>query len=951
MADLSNLQISESFQRVLQRDPTTGFLQDLVGAIPSNIIFNGTTLRYIDGNQQSGYVLTSDANGNASWAVAGGGGVDVYWSANTDGSISTSGDSNVQLNGTLTVGVNDTGHDVRFFGATAGKNMLWDESDDALELTDNTRLKFGAGDDLQIYSDGTNGRISVGSGLLQVQGDTLDFTDGGATSYLFRGVAAGPVSLYHSGNRKLDTAGDGVHVEGLLSATSSVVTTTYSFPTATLLSQASDANVRLGYDSSLDTFDYGKDPNVKHYFYGTSLTSQGAILSSGKTFIGSIDNAGASYGEDKILVAQGDGEVEYLGRTDLKNYLSITDYFTASTANGNAIVNSGMTTSKVGIGTTIPNHTLSVSGTVSASSNVHIQGDLGISANTYFNDSSSVNDGRLNFGNSQDLAIYHDGSDSYIQESGTGRLHLKGGGGIDVVSPADESMAIFNANSSVDLYFNNSLKINTTTDGAHVTGTLSASSSVITSSYAFPTALLLSQGNAANVRLGYDASLETFEYGKDSDVTHTFYGTSLTSQGAVISSGKTFIGQIDAAGGGYTTDKILVAQGDGEVEYLTTEELKEDIGISEYWSASTANANAIVNSGMTTSKVGIGTTIPNHELSVSGTISATSSIYGFQIEIGDDRYIGSASDSDAIQIKGNGTVSLTQSLTLEDGKYIYFGNGLDGQIFVDSDDLYIQNVTSDKDIIFRGNDNGGTVTALKLDMSDAGTAVFGNEIQLADNNAIKFGLSDDGKIFEESTHLVIQSTQSDSDILFHGNDNGSVVNAARLEMATTSLTVKGNIILSGGSSKGNFAIGGAQGLEDSIFLTPMDFYSTNLNIASGGRSGAGYIRNPGYMQSTTASQPQYASYVVPYGYRISRAACYADAGTCTVYSGSPLSPLSVTVSLSPIAVQDTPTDCDNFTTLDTYVDSDGCGSYVVVAWTPAGAGNALFGAGLIIEST
>ena len=169
-------------------------------------------------------------------------------------------------------------------------------------------------------------------------------------------------------------------------------------------------------------------------------------------------------------------------------------------------------------------------------------------------------------------------------------------------------------------------------------------------------------------------------------------------------------------------------------------------------------------------------------------------------------------------------------------------------------------------------------------------------------------------------------------------------------MATTSLIVKGNIILSGGSSKGNFAIGGAQGLEDSIFLTPMDFYSTNLSIASGGRGGGGYIRTPGYMQSTTASQPQYASYVVPYGYQISRAACYADAGTCTVFSGSPLGAVSVTVSLSPIAVQDTATACDTFTTLDTAVDSDGCGSYVVVQWTPAGAGNALYGAGLIITS-
>ena len=44
-------------------------------------------------------------------------------------------DGAVQLDGTLTVGVNDTGYDVKFFGATAGKSMLWDESADTLNVT------------------------------------------------------------------------------------------------------------------------------------------------------------------------------------------------------------------------------------------------------------------------------------------------------------------------------------------------------------------------------------------------------------------------------------------------------------------------------------------------------------------------------------------------------------------------------------------------------------------------------------------------------------------------------------------------------------------------------------------------------------------------------------------------------------------------------------------------
>jgi len=37
-----------------------------------------------------------------------------------------------QFTGVVTVGVDDTGHDVKFYGATSGKYMLWDESADKL---------------------------------------------------------------------------------------------------------------------------------------------------------------------------------------------------------------------------------------------------------------------------------------------------------------------------------------------------------------------------------------------------------------------------------------------------------------------------------------------------------------------------------------------------------------------------------------------------------------------------------------------------------------------------------------------------------------------------------------------------------------------------------------------------------------------------------------------------
>ena len=53
-----------------------------------------------------------------------------------DGSAVITVDTNgkTSIGGPMDVGVNDTGHDVKFFGATAGSYLEWDESADELEI-------------------------------------------------------------------------------------------------------------------------------------------------------------------------------------------------------------------------------------------------------------------------------------------------------------------------------------------------------------------------------------------------------------------------------------------------------------------------------------------------------------------------------------------------------------------------------------------------------------------------------------------------------------------------------------------------------------------------------------------------------------------------------------------------------------------------------------------------
>jgi hypothetical protein len=74
--------------------------------------------------------------------------------------------------GTITTGIDDTGHDVKFFGATSGSFLLWDESDDALELTDSSPIKIGDGGDMTIYHDGTDSFVTNATGALKLATET-----------------------------------------------------------------------------------------------------------------------------------------------------------------------------------------------------------------------------------------------------------------------------------------------------------------------------------------------------------------------------------------------------------------------------------------------------------------------------------------------------------------------------------------------------------------------------------------------------------------------------------------------------------------------------------------------------------------------------------------------------------------------------------------------------------
>ena len=104
-------------------------------------------------------------------------------------------------------------------------------------------------------------------------------------------------------------------------------------------------------------------------------------------------------------------------------------------------------------------------------------GNLDVNAkNIVFGDSSGASDDRLTFGAGTDMSIYHDGSSSFVSESGTGNLRLQGSQ-VAIESPdGAETLATFVDDGAVTLYYDNSAKIVTTSAGVDVTGTVQGDS-------------------------------------------------------------------------------------------------------------------------------------------------------------------------------------------------------------------------------------------------------------------------------------------------------------------------------------------------------------------------------------------------------------------------------------------------------------------------------------------
>jgi hypothetical protein len=123
--------------------------------------------------------------------------------------------------------------------------------------------------------------------------------------------------------------------------------------------------------------------------------------------------------------------------------------------------------------------------------------DMSSQGDASFNRHVKLSDnGQLVLGDGDDLLIYHDGNNSYVKDTGDGDLYLMGAAEVLIRSATNENMIKAVANAQVNLYYDNAVKLATSSTGASVTGTLveSVPTNAITS--------IVTPGNLGNINFG-----------------------------------------------------------------------------------------------------------------------------------------------------------------------------------------------------------------------------------------------------------------------------------------------------------------------------------------------------------------------------------------------------------------------------------------------------------------
>jgi len=424
-------------------------------------------------------------------------------------STSFSGDVSGTYNAIVVANDSHT-HDTRYLQLTGGT------------FADNAVIKFGSDEDLRIYHSGSFGLIDNSSSSntpliignngndQQIRIRTKKTGEATTTNIFITDEATGEAQLLHLGDEKLATKSTGIDVTGIVTDDGATHDGDVTFTGASYnalwdksdnaLEFADNAKAVFGTDSDFELYHNGSHlflynntgsnyfRSNRYAFSNTSGTLMANMYSGGQVELyhsGSEKFRTTSSGIDVTGNIAVSGTVD--GRdvaTDgtkldgIEDSADVTDATNVAAA-GAAMTTGATFTGAVGVDANfdVKNNRFTVD---SSTGNTFVLGSLTASGTIYANNGATFGDNdKAIFGAGSDLQIYHNANNSYVQDVGTGKLHITSDGtGVSIDKGTSELMATFDTDGAVTLYYDSAAKLATTSTGIDVTGNITVSGTV-----------------------------------------------------------------------------------------------------------------------------------------------------------------------------------------------------------------------------------------------------------------------------------------------------------------------------------------------------------------------------------------------------------------------------------------------------------------------------------------
>ena len=490
---------------------TTERVQDVVGAMVTSNTESGIAVTYDDSDGTLDFnvndptiSLTGDVTGSATMTDLGSTSISTTIAANsvalgtdttgnyvqditgTANEITVSGSGSESSSVTLALPDDVTiGNDLTVTGDVGAANMVLSGnltvsgstttvSSSTLEVTDGTvkvsKDNAANATDFGLYGQYVDGSTTKYAGLLWDASESNKFR-------LFHGNQAEPTTTVNTGGTGHATGTLLANVEGSLTGNASTAT---ALATGRTIALAGDVvgsasfdgtgNISISSTIQADSIALGTDTTgnfVGTVTAGTGLTSTGATSGEGIAHEISVDAAQSGITSLGTLTSLTVDDITINGSTitdagdldfdiggdfnidvdggDIRFKDAGTVFGGFTQFLGSMVIRSGPSDDAMIIG--------------DSDGDVIMGGDVGLSNNK-----------KLKFGTGTPLEIYHDGSNNYIDDTGTGNLILRTNGDSVKMMSGSEDMVVATKDGSVELYHDGTKKAETTANGMTVVG-------------------------------------------------------------------------------------------------------------------------------------------------------------------------------------------------------------------------------------------------------------------------------------------------------------------------------------------------------------------------------------------------------------------------------------------------------------------------------------------------